>query len=638
MDAFVSKLSYHATSFAIRSCLALTSNYVAKHAGSLLKTVDNGPLRRELDKLQRRLARKIELLSPILESIELRYAQGETALETVIQTSQDLRREIDCLEARIMLAQPENQGDRSTAKVTSNSDAGEVLAIIDDIKDLITNIDDAIPLVNLWISSLGTTPTQTTPFSPSRLLQASMLLNIADTQHVLNSSGSTQIGPDFYVSLYMLFRGHASLRDDEEPYGVGEGQRKPLWQQVMRKARVRLYRMSHHTGHGTQQESRTAPETSYEYQLRIVEDLDDGLLHTSDGRTPVSASYDGVIAAGMQQALPIGQVSKLLYTEVGGLLNIVPDDDQRGNPVLLLKREVGVTITSENLVKREPDQEIRSRPDFHIPSGDEGVQGEINRQLFGEDDAAEHTSVGCNKNARLAESGIANGALWQLPPNLDPEWLALEVYTPEDDEGCGSDTSSQTIDDPQQIQNSISEDAEQIRSDSCGRTSDYTDTFRVDANLCKQFSRMSTGPVEQLPSFHVKQGFESSSTDTFHRPNGRSSPVPSQLAQSSITDKSSLHDEHNTRRERDRTLLQRSPFGAITTSLSLLEMLLRLTSLQEFEQKTHLAIPDHLLRFYLDESASTSGLRGQQRVSARREAEAKMGFDPYTDSPAFDGR
>jgi hypothetical protein len=50
-----------------------------------------------------------------------------------------------------------------------------------------------------------------------------------------------------------------------------------------------------------------------------------------------------------------------------------------------------------------------------------------------------------------------------------------------------------------------------------------------------------------------------------------------------------------------------SPFGPVRTSLSLLEMLIRLTALQQFQQASHLAIPDELLTFFLEESSTTGG-------------------------------
>jgi len=629
MDAFVTKLSYHATSFAIRSCLALTSKYVAQQAGSLLKTVNDGPLRRQLDTLQRRLARKIELLSPILESIELRYAQGETALEAVIKISQELREDIDALEARIMVAQPSERGDRPVLDPVRNANTAEVLAIIDDLKEVITSIDDAIPLINLWVSSLGTAQPQSAPFSPSRLLQASMLLNIADSQFVLSPSTPMQIGPDFYVSLYMLFRGHASLKSDEEPYGIGEGQRKPLWQQIMRKARVRLYRIPQQISGDDYGALHTTQATAYQYQLQIVEDLDDGLLHTSEERGLNPHSYDGVPAAGRRQTIDIAEVSKLLYTEVGSLLNIVPEDEQQSNPVLLLKRVTQMlTCPQEKAFHHrtftEKSQQTKlcvdAQEDVESDEDDDDDQGHIDKQLAMESASGCKSPVKCTAHSQ-SSSPIRS---WQLPTNLDPEWIALEMFSPDEDDGVCSDTSSQTADDVNDVQQSA---RPQI-----GDMGEDAGTAYIDANLCSQFSRMGMASRSISPRSNTIERRRSSSTNRSAKTTDSRAPEVKQLT------RTTAEDHHEPPRDINRrALLRRSPFGAIMTSLSLLEMLLRLTSLQEFEQKTHLAIPDHLLRFYLDESASTSGLHGQQRVAARKEAEAKMGFDPYSDTQGNKG-
>lgn len=75
-------------------------------------------------------------------------------------------------------------------------------------------------------------------------------------------------------------------------------------------------------------------------------------------------------------------------------------------------------------------------------------------------------------------------------------------------------------------------------------------------------------------------------------------------------------------------------FNSIKTSLSLLEMLLRLTSLQQFQQQSHLSITDELLNFFLEESSATgAGGDEQHRQRLRAEARDKVGWDPYDESP-----
>lgn len=75
-------------------------------------------------------------------------------------------------------------------------------------------------------------------------------------------------------------------------------------------------------------------------------------------------------------------------------------------------------------------------------------------------------------------------------------------------------------------------------------------------------------------------------------------------------------------------------FNNIRTSLSLLETLLRLTSLQQFQQLSHLSISDELLNFFLEESATTgAGGDEQYRQRLRADARRRVGWDPYDESP-----
>ncbi|GAW23493.1 hypothetical protein ANO14919_130520 [Xylariales sp. No.14919] len=603
MDAFLARLSYHATSYAVRSCIALTSTYVIKQGAQLLKTVDYDPLRAELGQLQRRLARKIELVSPILESIELRYTRGDSALETVVRTARGLREDIDALGERLKNATsaqtPPLNGARDSKAVAARRQA-ELSGIIGDIKDLITSIDDAIPLINLWVSAIGGIQAPPSSFSPSRLLQASMLVNVGDTQFILDPSQPMQIGPDFTLSLYMLFRGHASADGVREPYGVEDGQRKPMWQEVMHKARVRLLRVSiEELSNGT---VGSGPRMHYAYQLQVVEDLDDGRLHTFEDKDSQPTPYDGLPLAGIREFIPIHQISKMFYADVGKILNINNDDGASSSPVLLIKRDVdAIPIVHET-----------GNPVLTIKSPDDSIVSEIS--------PSEGDSQDCIDFQLQQEMGLAHEPLcstpprskaqdWRIPQDLDPEWIALEVFDIDDSDG-DSDSESNSTDHERQ---STSDDEDVCRPRHTARPS-------VDANLITQLNRMNVASSPR-PSSAVDSYVHQPTTTSSHTPPHPTGRVitPSQSVNPRLTDLTPTK------------LIERSPFGAIKTSLSLLEMLLRLTSLQEFEQTTHLAIPDHVLKFYLDESVSTSGLHGKERLAASAEAERKVGFDPYAD-------
>ncbi|RWA06435.1 hypothetical protein EKO27_g8677 [Xylaria grammica] len=610
MDAFLARLSYHATSYAVRSCIALTSTYVIKQGAQLLKTVDYDPLRAELGQLQRRLARKIELVSPILESIELRYTRGDSALETVVRTARGLREDIDALGERLKNATsaqtPPLNGARDSKAVAARRQA-ELSGIIGDIKDLITSIDDAIPLINLWVSAIGGIQAPPSSFSPSRLLQASMLVNVGDTQFILDPSQPMQIGPDFTLSLYMLFRGHASADGVREPYGIEDGQRKPMWQEVMHKARVRLLRVSiEELSNGT---VGSGPRMHYAYQLQVVEDLDDGRLHTFEDKDSQPTPYDGLPLAGIREFIPIHQISKMFYADVGKILNINNDDGASSSPVLLIKRDVdAIPIVHEPgnpvLTIKSPDDSIVS--EFSPSEGDS--QDCIDFQLQQEMGLA-HKPVCSTITSPKTPPPRSKAQDWRIPQDLDPEWIALEVFDIDDSDG-DSDSESNLTDHERQ---STSDDEDVCRPRHTARPS-------VDANLITQLNRMNVASSPR-PSSAVDSYVHQPTTTSSHTPPHPTGRVitPSQSVNPRLTDLTPTK------------LIERSPFGAIKTSLSLLEMLLRLTSLQEFEQTTHLAIPDHVLKFYLDESVSTSGLHGKERLAASAEAERKVGFDPYAD-------
>ncbi|KAI1087816.1 Ran-binding-domain-containing protein [Rostrohypoxylon terebratum] len=567
MDAFLAKLSHHATSYAIRSCLALTSTYVIQQGSRLLKTVDDDPLRTELSHLQRRLARKIELVSPILESIEFRYTRGNAALESVVRTAQELRANVDSLGKRLgnaALADESRQNGGSENATATSTQRIEIQSIITDIKQLIVDIDDSIPLINLWVSAIGGIQTQPSAFSPSRLLQASMLVNVGDTQYILNSGTPMQIGPDFVLSIYMLFRAHTPVEDSREPYGLEDDQRKPLWQEVIHKARVRLRRVPlEDEFHGINGLGSHTSHMGYAYQLQIIEDLDDGRVHTVEDGDTQPSSYDGVRTAGIREFIPVHQISKMFYADVGRILNINNDDGASSNPVLLLKRDT----RAQHVTKEIPTDTIRMDQLRLIQDVDENVASSRLLDTAGSQDDDDNCQLQLqlqleSENTRPTKPPSP----WKFSQDLDPEWIALEVFDMSDDSIDSADSEDEPAPEEENQDTQPKREREATPNSPHPRRIKHGSRPSADSNLVSQLSRMSL--ASSRPS---------------SRNSGALVPDPPTL---------------------DEDLLERSPFGAIQTSLSLLEMLLRLTSLQEFEQTTHLSIPDHVLRFYLDEAAS----------------------------------
>ncbi|KAM0556893.1 hypothetical protein ACHAPJ_005566 [Fusarium lateritium] len=614
MDEFLATVGVQAMRYAIRSGIALTSSYALGQCSRLLKSVEDKAVHAELKSLQNLLDSKIKIISPAIDLIEFKSGRGNVFLESAAPLAKSLHKEIVSLGHRIEAATTIDSDSTSNHDRTKlppiNRD--HLLAITTSIKGLLDRIDREIPLLQLAISASGESLSTSLPagISPSRLLQASTLLTIGDTQFAQDPTRPVQIGPAFTLSLYMLFLGQASTlmpnsttevanntsistnnhfrhsSGVKNVYGLGDGERKPLWQEVLHKARVRICRTrkdfyfdSKRGYHAKSLKDYTlpltAPETigggEYAYHLEIIEDFDDGRLHDDEVDTQ---SYDDIPRAGIRESIPVHQLSKIFYTDTGRILNIGSATDSEQRPVLLLKRDtqaMAARTCADDIdgFLEELNGENNVAMLESTNTGDE--QADIDKQLL------EEFSRPAGDDRHVVPSN--EHFKWKFPSHLDPEWIALEVYEEDDDEAAEEDDN---------------DSLDSARIDQLGETTSKPGTPRdrrsLDANVVNQIKRLSLGTPEKLGSL---QGVTSIETENF---------------------------------------VARSPFGAITTSLSLMEMLIRLASLQEFQQTSHLSIPDHILTFFLEET-STTGLVGETQWRIRSEAKRRIGFDPYTDTP-----
>lgn len=427
----------------------------------------------------------------------------------------------------------------------------QVKAIIKAIKRLLTRIEDAVPLMNLAITTSGAKLSTNLPstVSPSRLLQASTFLTAGDTQYSMSDSHAVQIGPTFTLSMYMLFAGHVRPHDQESV-------REATWKEVMHKARLKLRRVPmnlYYSDNRTKSAEfpASAGTDEYAYQVLIIEDFDDGRVHSFEESEPQPQACEGVASAGIREILPIHQISKIFYADTGRILNI-STEGETNNPVLLLKRDLNA-LPPRRMMEREDSED-----DF-TPEPEEGSEQDEEQALL---DAQLHGSDGSTRQSfsSLHEDSIPEE--WRLPSGLDPEWIAFEVYNEDE----SSDTESEAD------------------------------------NLTTETTTDKMAKLSLKDKSHTQ------------------SPTPS-------TPTSSTHPAAT-------TTVTNPLFENIRTSLSLLETLLRLTSLQQFQQQSHLSISDELLNFFLEES-STTGAGGdeQHRQRLRHEARRRVGWDPYDESP-----
>ncbi|EXJ72850.1 uncharacterized protein A1O5_03998 [Cladophialophora psammophila CBS 110553] len=559
MDVFLGKVTQQAMNYAIRSGVTITASYAIRQSAKLLNSTPKSNVRDELYALQQRLQHKIRIVSPAIDMIELIAARGNTSLESAVALTKELRLEIQSLGQRLAKA-AEEQAARKTSKLSSQAKAqteADLALIVKDIKKLLERIEDAVPLINLAITTSGASLSTSLPqsISPSRLLQASTFLTAGDTQYSISPNHAVQIGPTFTLTVYMLFAGHDRPQTEEDI-------RETTWKEVIHKARVKLRRVPLDVvlGTGSGSDAIPAAEISspcaipnaktdlpgsapsiradaradeYAYQMMIIEDFDDDRVHDFEDDQAHPGPFDDVMLAGIREMIPVHEISKIFYADTSKVLNI-GSDAESNHPVLLLKRDLNA-IPPRRMGDRdgalgiaEVDHDSEQAQDLVAE-----LEEKLQEQQYVEEDH--------------------NGDPWRFPPSLDPEWIAFEVYT----ESEPSDTESD------------------IEGESADNTSNKDDTTPQLTN--------------SMANMHITSPPQSSAPPWAN---------------------------------------------SIRTSLSLLELLLRLTSLQQFQQQSHLSITDELLTFFLEESASTgAGGDEKYRQALRADARRRVGWDPYDESP-----
>ena len=167
-------------------------------------------------------------------------ARGNTSLESAVTLTKSLRHGIQLLGQRLAKAAEveEDMQRRSSNPKDKARHSFELKQIAANIRKLLTRIEDAVPLINLAIAASGANLSSSLPstVSPSRLLQASTFLTAGDSQYGTSVQSAVQIGPNFTLSLYMLFQGHLRPETEEEV-------RETTWKEVIHKADVRLMRV-----------------------------------------------------------------------------------------------------------------------------------------------------------------------------------------------------------------------------------------------------------------------------------------------------------------------------------------------------------------------------------------------------------
>lgn len=332
MEALLQRAGSQAVTFVIRSSITMASGYAFKKLNqfsSQLPELD----RKEIERTRRRLATKIQILTPALDLVELVAARGNTLLEGTLNLAQALKKDIEGFELDIETASEMTESDKSNASKSAKQ-------VLESMRGLLERIEEAIPLIQLALSTAGVNVSPNLPnnISPSRLMQAAHFLTVADTQykdklvewkkqsirrrvgttkaHQAPTSPRVKVGPDFFLTMYSIFS--STNRKDTDASDI-------TWREEFAKCRISLYRVR-----VAKNSTNVVPE--YQYVLQLVEDFNDDRYH-EDGDVPQT------------RLINVSSVARLFFSASGSLLEI----EEALAPVLVLKlNKMSQTSDTEN--------------------------------------------------------------------------------------------------------------------------------------------------------------------------------------------------------------------------------------------------------------------------------------------------
>jgi hypothetical protein len=281
--------------------------------------------------LRDRFETKLRIVTPAIDLVEIIAARGNTALESVLELTTTLRRDMDRFARRLAddVATWEESEKQDNKEETAEARATSVARVTRELKALLARIEDAVPFLNLALTTSGANLGTSLPnsVSPSRLMQASSAL--ADCARRFRDEGNLReewVWPAFDLRFYRMFRGSIrpkSLKDS-------------TWIMEMARCTGRVARvpggeaaMAASSNPDTAQVS-TSDGLDYVYDLVLEEDFNDGLYHEELVDQDESENTE---IRGREWRIPVEEVERLYYSSSGRLLEI----EGARHPVLVLK-------------------------------------------------------------------------------------------------------------------------------------------------------------------------------------------------------------------------------------------------------------------------------------------------------------
>lgn len=352
--------------------------------------------KRSLERSQKRLQTKIQVINPAIDLIELVSARGNTSLDSTLHLVSELKADILEFEKKVAVL-----NELAQKKVSPKERQLAAKEIQLYISDLLERIEESIPLISLALTTSGANLSSRMPdsVSPGRFLQAGRFLSEADSKYediMSNIDGqnkdtpkqqqpvTVQVGPTFTVIMYTIFYGQA---------------RHVSWKEEFRRCNIRLWRVNKSgaemlhkretDGEGQLKYKKNTPSTAntegepkYQYMMSIDQSFKDGRYHDEEEKP-------------LCMILDLTTVVRLFFSASGSLLQI----DESNSPVLVLKLDPTLHKSTSEKENDDDDDETE----------DEAEEEDKKR---GTSFSARNVSQGSGKSSK-SDHG---------------EWLAFEQY------------------------------------------------------------------------------------------------------------------------------------------------------------------------------------------------------------------
>ncbi|ORX68511.1 Ran-binding-domain-containing protein [Linderina pennispora] len=283
MDELFSSLAMQTVKLVGKAAFGAASSIAMKRVTEYVKSLpelsSKGPS--ELDQLRSRFASKLRIVTPAIDLIEIIAARGHSTMTSVLQLTHGLRRDI------VKFSEKLERLEAAGAKRAELS--------------LLAKIEEAVPLLNLALTTSGSA------------------LGRSDASRRVTGAADAGISTPFSLRLYSLFVGSVRPKTRNDF----------TWKEEYAKCQAELWRVP--------ADDKEAAD-ALQYELRIIEDLNDGRYHEDEEASDkVTLAAGSTVKPGRVMRMRLDSIANMHYTSAGSLLNI----EESNSPVLVVHFQTG---------------------------------------------------------------------------------------------------------------------------------------------------------------------------------------------------------------------------------------------------------------------------------------------------------